>query len=246
MSQPVIEVANLRKVFGTTVAVADVSFTVQRGELLGFLGPNGAGKTTTIAMLLGLIAPTQGQIRILGYPMPQRRGEILARANFSSPYVALPYDLTVRRNLLVFALLYDVRAPHQRIEELADIFNVTHLLEHRTGQLSSGEIARVNLVKAFLNNPEVLFLDEPTAALDPEAADSVRSLLLRLQAERRMTIFYTSQNMGEVERLSTRILFIHRGRIVADGPAAAVLQQSGKANLEEFFVALARSRPDAS
>jgi ABC-2 type transport system ATP-binding protein len=246
MSQLVIEVAHLQKVFDGTVAVADVSFVVQRGELLGFLGPNGAGKTTPIAMLLGVIAPTQGQIRIFGYPMPQRRGEILGRVNFSSPYVALPYDLTVRENLTVFAHLYDVRAPHQRIGELAEIFGVPHLLDHRTGQLSSGEVARVNLAKAFLNNPEILFLDEPTAALDPEAADAVRSLLLRLRADRGLTIFYTSHNMREVERLSTRILFIHRGQIVADGPTQTVLQQSGKTDLEEFFVDLSRSGQEST
>ncbi len=241
MSPWAVEVCGLTKVFDGTVAVDGVSFRVARGELVGFLGPNGAGKTTTIAMLLGLIEPTAGSVRILGLPMPARREAILGRVNFSSPYVALPYDLTVRENLTVFAHLYGVPDPAGRIRRLAEVFGVAHLLGRRTGALSSGETARVNLVKALLNDPEVLFLDEPTAALDPEAADAVRALLLRLQRERGITVFYTSHNMREVERLSTRIIFLHRGRILADGPAEEVVRQYGKADLEEFFVALARS-----
>jgi len=208
---------------------------------VGFLGPNGAGKTTTIAMLLGLIAPSGGAVRILGRRMPEERQAVLGRVNFSSPYVALPYDLTVRENLIVFSHLYGVPRHRQKIDELAALFGVAHLLGRRTGALSSGETARVNLVKAFLNDPEVLFLDEPTAALDPEAADTVRALLRRLRERQGLTIFYTSHNMREVERLSSRIIFLHRGRILADGPAAQIVRQYGKADLEEFFVALARS-----
>ncbi|MDQ7842849.1 MAG: ABC transporter ATP-binding protein [Armatimonadota bacterium] len=227
--------------FGPTVAVDGISFQVRRGELLGFLGPNGAGKTTTIAMLLGLIAPTAGTVHLLGLPMPARRGAILGRVNFSSPYVALPYDLLVWENLVVFSHLYGVGHYRRKIEELAGLFGVTHLLHRRTGSLSSGETARVNLVKAFLNDPEILFLDEPTAALDPEAADTVRALLLRQRERAGLTIFYTSHNMREVQRLSTRIIFLHRGRVLADGPAEEVVRQYGKTDLEEFFVALARS-----
>ncbi len=244
MAQHVIEVDSLTKVFDGTVAVDDISFRVAEGELLGFLGPNGAGKTTTIAMLLGLIEPTRGQIRILGQAMPAQREAVLGRVNFSSPYVALPYDLTVRENLVVFGGLYDLRDVDGRIRRLADLFGVAHVLDRRTGALSSGETARVNLIKALLNDPEILFLDEPTAALDPEAADTVRTLLLQLRAERGITIFYTSHNMREVERLSTRIIFLHHGRIVADGPAQEIVREYGKADLEEFFVALARSTPE--
>jgi len=242
---PVIDVAGLTKAFDRSRAVDGISFQVRRGELLGFLGLNGAGKTTTIAMLLGLIAPTAGTVRILGQPMPDRRRDILARVNFSSPYVALPYDLTVRENLTVFSHLYGLAAPRRTIADLSELFGVAHLLDRRTGSLSSGETARVNLVKAFLNDPDVLFLDEPTAALDPEAADTVRSLLLRLGRDRGLTIFYTSHNMREVERLSSRIIFLHRGRIIADGPAAQVVRDYGKSDLEEFFVALARSEREA-
>jgi ABC-2 type transport system ATP-binding protein len=236
-----IEVHNLTKTFGTTMAIDDISFRVGAGEIVAFLGPNGAGKTTTIAILLGLIEPTRGSIRVLGRPMPQERQAVLSRVNFSSPYVALPYDLTVDENLEVFARLYGVADRRKRLRSLAELFEVAHLWTRRTGLLSSGEMARVNLIKALINDPEILFLDEPTAALDPAAADTVRSLLLRMKEERGITIFYTSHNMLEVERLSTRIVFLHEGRIVADGPAREIVQHYGKKDLEDFFVALARS-----
>lgn len=237
----VIEVTDLRKVFGKTTAVDDVSFTVHKGEILGFLGPNGAGKTTTIAMMLGLLTPTAGRMRIFDLEMPRDRQRILQRVNFSSPYVAMPYGLSVMVNLRVFARLYAVPNGREKILTLAETFGVTHLLTRRAMALSSGETARVNLVKAFLNDPEILFLDEPTAALDPEAADTVRTLLQRLQRERGLTLFYTSHNMQEVERLSTRLIFLNHGRIVEEGPAADVLRRAQKENLEDFFIGLARS-----
>jgi len=241
VTPPIIEVTHLTKVFDDTVAVDDVTLQVDRGEFVGFLGPNGAGKTTTIAMLLGVVAPTRGTIRILGESMPQGREYVLSRVNFSSPYVALPHELTVRENLIVFSHLYGVANPRETIDKLTETFGIAHLLGRRTGALSSGESARLNLVKAFLNDPEILFLDEPTAALDPDAADTVRSLLVDFKAERGLTIFYTSHNMREVERLSSRIIFLHRGRVVADGPTAEILRQHHKADLEEFFLELARS-----
>lgn len=239
--ETVIEVANLTKRFNGQVAVDGISLRVRRGEFLGFLGPNGAGKTTTIGMLLGIVAPTAGTVRILGRPMPRERQAILMRVNFSSPYVTMPHALSAWENLLVFAHLYLVPQPRVRIQALAERFGVAHLLHRPVRALSSGEAARVNLVKAFLNDPEVLFLDEPTASLDPEAADTVRAHLRTLQRERGLTIFYTSHNMSEVERLSTRIVFLHRGRIIADGPPAEVLRATRHATLEEFFLALARS-----
>jgi ABC-2 type transport system ATP-binding protein len=237
---PVIELRNLVKVFDGQTAVDGVSMTVERGEFIGFLGPNGAGKTTTIGMLLGVVQPTSGSVHILGRQMPSDRQAILSRANFSSPYVSMPSNLSVIENLLVFAHLYLAPRPRARIQHLAEVFGVTHLLARQTRALSSGEVARVNLVKAFLNDPEVLFLDEPTASLDPDAADRVRALLVRMKDERGLTIFYTSHNMAEVERLSTRIAFIHRGRIIADGTPDRVLRDHNKASLEEFFLALAR------
>lgn len=235
----VIEVANLQKEFGKTVAVDGISFSVQKGEILGFLGPNGAGKTTTLAMMLGLLTPTSGTISIFGKSMPKDRRHILQRVNFSSPYTNMPYGLPVMTNLKIFSRLYTIPNAAQKIQELGEVFGVAHLLKRRTMTLSSGETARVNLVKAFLNDPEILFLDEPTASLDPEAADTVRSLLLKLQKERGLTIFYTSHNMQEVERLSHRILFLHRGKIIAEGTPEQVKQQRG--SLEEFFIQLARS-----
>lgn len=241
MSDAIIDVRNVRKVFGKTVAVDDVSFTVQRREILGFLGPNGAGKTTTIAMLLGLITPTDGTIEIFGKRMPADRQDILQRANFSSPYTNMPYGLSVYTNLKIVSYLYSVPNAGKKIVELAETFGVAHLLKRRAMTLSSGETARVNLVKAFLNDPEILFLDEPTASLDPEAADTVRSLLLTLQKERGTTLFYTSHNMHEVERLSNRVLFIHHGKLVAGGTPAEVLATSKHENLENFFIELARS-----
>jgi len=244
MAAPIIDVSHLTKEFDGVVAVDDITFQVGRGEFVGFLGPNGAGKTTTIAMLLGIVAPTRGTIRILGHAMPQNRQVVLSRVNFSSPYVALPHHLTVWENLFVFSHLYSVPNPRSLIRQLTETFGIAHLLGRRAGALSSGETARLNLVKAFLNDPEVLFLDEPTAALDPEAADTVRTLLVDLKETRALTIFYTSHNMREVERLSSRIIFLHRGRIVADGTAADILQQHQKADLEEFFVELARSHAE--
>jgi ABC-2 type transport system ATP-binding protein len=221
--------------------VDGISFAVRKGEILGFLGPNGAGKTTTIAMLLGLVTPTDGTIEVFGKRMPAERQQILQRSNFSSPYTNMPYGLSVYTNLKIVSYLYSVPNAGRKIAELAETFGVAHLLKRRAMTLSSGETARVNLVKAFLNDPEILFLDEPTASLDPEAADTVRSLLLTLQKERGTTLFYTSHNMHEVERLSNRVLFIHHGKLVAGGTPAEVLAKSKHESLENFFIELARS-----
>lgn len=231
---------HLTKRFGNTVVVDDVSFSVPAGAIVGFLGPNGAGKTTTIGMLLGLLRPTRGRVAILGLPMPQARQAILARVNFTSPYVSLPGNLTVGENLAVFSRLYSVRKPRAALEHLLERMGLPGMWERRTGQLSSGEGTRFGLVKALLNDPEVLFLDEPTASLDPDGADRVRETLRAIRDERGMTIFYTSHNMQEVERLSDRILFLHRGRIIADGPPGEVLRQFDRRTLEEMFLELAR------
>lgn len=241
MPAEIIQVKNLRKVFKDTVAVDGISFSVGKGEILGFLGPNGAGKTTTIAMLLGLVKQTTGSIRIFGKRMPEDRQYILSRVNFASPYVQLPYGLSVYVNLKIQARLYNMRNGDQKILDLAKYFGVEELIKRRVRTLSSGQNARVNLVKAFLNDPEILFLDEPTASLDPEAADTVRSLLLKMQRERGLTIFYTSHNMQEVEKISDRIIFIQHGKLIAEGSARSILKQFNKGSLEEFFIKLARS-----
>lgn len=242
MSDAVIKVRNLRKVFGKTVAVDGVSFEVKKGEILGLLGPNGAGKTTTLAMLLGLITPSTGTIKIFGQKMPEEREHILQRVNFSSPYVQLPYGLSVTANLKVHARLYNVVDGDRKFVALSKQFGVDHLIKRRVLTLSSGESARVNLVKAFMNDPEILFLDEPTASLDPEAADTVRSLLLTEQRRRAITILYTSHNMHEVEKISDRIIFLHHGQVLAEGPTKSILKKFNKKSLEAFFIELARSK----
>jgi ABC-2 type transport system ATP-binding protein len=236
----VIVASRLTKCFGGAAVVDDVSFSVPAGAIVGFLGPNGAGKTTTIGMLLGLLRPTRGRIAILDLPMPEARQTILSRVNFTSPYVSLPGNLTVGENLAVFARLYGVRKPRAELEALLARMGLAGMWRRRTGQLSSGEGTRFGLVKALLNDPEVLFLDEPTASLDPDGAERVRDALRAIRAERGMTIFYTSHNMQEVERLSDRILFLHRGRLIADGAPGEVLRQFDRQTLEEMFLELAR------
>ena len=235
-----IAVEHLTKRFASLVVVDDLTFSVARGEIVGFLGPNGAGKTTTLGLLLGLLLPTRGRVQILGLPMPAERQRILARVNFTSPYVSLPGNLTVRENLTVFARLYGVRNARERIDALLERFGLREMRVRMTGRLSSGEGTRLGLVKALLNDPEVLFLDEPTASLDPDGAERVRETLRAIRAERAMAIFYTSHNMQEVERLSDRILFLHRGRLIAEGPPGDVLRRFDQDTLEHMFLDLAR------
>ncbi len=243
---PAIAVEQLTKAFGRLVVVDDISFSVAPGEIVGFLGPNGAGKTTTLAMLLGLLRPTRGRVRVLGLPMPQARQRVLARVNFTSPYVSLPGNLSVRENLTVFARLYGVRNARSRMEGLLARFGLAGMEGRTTGRLSSGESTRLGLVKALLNDPQVLFLDEPTASLDPDGAERVREILRQIRAERGMTIFYTSHNMQEVERLSDRILFLHRGRVIAEGPPRDVLRRFERDTLERMFLDLAREGQEVS
>src|SRR3989304_2446571 len=197
MPKSVITARALRKQFKDTVAVDSISFAVKKGEFLGLLGPNGAGKTTTIAMLLGLLKQTSGTVQVLGLKMPEDRQKILSRVNFSSAYVQLPYGLSAMANLKVQARLYEIPDGDQKIKALAEYFGVADLLQRRMMTLSSGQATRINLVKAFLNDPEILFLDEPTSSLDPEAADTFRNLLMEEKRRRQLTILYTSHNMQE-------------------------------------------------
>jgi ABC-2 type transport system ATP-binding protein len=240
VTSPAIEIRRLCKSFGDVRAVDDLSFSVAPGEIFGLLGPNGAGKTTTIQLLLGLTTPTSGEIRVLGLGMPAERLAILQRVNFSSAYISLPSNLTVRQNLRVFAGLYSVPKPQARIDRLLALFEVEESADRATGALSSGQLTRVNLCKAFLNDPEVLFLDEPTASLDPDIADKVRTTLAREQRERGMTIVYTSHNMREVEVLCDRVLFLSRGRAVAQGPPKEVMANAHRSSLEDVFISIAR------
>ena len=239
---PVVEVAGLTKRFKETVAVDNVSFRVEGGRTTGLLGGNGAGKTTTISMLLGLLVPSAGSIRMLGEDMLRHRNRVLPRVNFSSPYVDLPHRLTVRENLTVFSLLYGLRRPAQRIEELARDLELTALLDRKTGGLSSGQKTRVALAKALLNRPELLLLDEPTASLDPDTADWVRGYLERYARETGASILLASHNMMEVERLCADVLMMKAGRIVDRGPPGDLIVRYGRQTLEDVFLDIARDR----
>ena len=236
-----VDVQHLSKTFGDFAAVKDVSFSIGRGEIVGLLGPNGAGKTTTIHMILGLIAPTSGEIRIFGKSMHDSRAEILEEVNFSSPYVAFPYRLTVMENLRVFARLYNVVDPEGTIANLLRMLDVTQLASKPISKLSSGENTRVGLCKALMNNPRLLLLDEPTAYLDPEVALQVKQALLAAQRDRGMTILYTSHNMAEVETMCNRIVFLHHGTVVAAGTPreitrAILREEREEPALEEVFL----------
>ena len=240
MAETLVDVQHLRKEFDGTVAVADVSFTVQRGEIVGVLGANGAGKTTTIQILLGLIKPTSGTVKVFGQDLEHHRVEILQRANFSSAYTGLPSNLKVWENLLIFSKIYGVNNHRQKTNELLDMFEISHLRNKITGHLSSGESTRVNLCKSLLNDPELLMLDEPTASLDPDIADKVRKLLRRIQTERRVTMVYTSHNMRDVEEVCDRVLFMHKGRIIAEGTPQQVKDRFKQKTLEDVFISVAR------
>jgi len=240
-----VEVEHLTKTFDEFTAVDDVSFSIRAGEIVGLLGPNGAGKTTTIHMVLGLIAPTSGEIRIFGKRLDEHREEILESVNFTSPYVAFPYRLTVLENLAVFARMYNLADPPRRIAELLGLFGIAHLRDKPISRLSSGENTRVGLCKALMNHPRLLLLDEPTAYLDPEIAFVVKEVLLAAQRERGTTILYTSHNMAEVERMCTRLIFMHRGRVIAEGSPIEVTQailreERAQPALEEVFLRVAR------
>lgn len=241
ISHNVVEVRNLQKVFGKSVAVRDLSFDVRRGEILGLLGANGAGKTTTIHMLLGLIKQNRGTIRIFGKNFDDDRIGILKRMNFASAYQFLPYNLRVWENLYVFSEIYGIRNGKKRIDELLEMFELSHLRKRSTGMLSSGEQTRLNLCKALLNEPELLLLDEPTASLDPDQADKVRKVILDLQRESGMTVLNTSHNMLDVHELCDRILFMQRGVVVAEGDADEILRKYASKTLEEVFITIART-----
>lgn len=242
---PVIEATNVRKAFGDTVALDDLSLTLRRNEILGLLGVNGAGKTTALNILLGLTTPTSGTLRVFGKELMAHRVEILRRCNFASAYVALPGNLTVGQNLWTFAQIYGVKNHKTKISELLELLEIPHLRSRVTGQLSAGEATRVQLCKAFLNDPELLLLDEPTASLDPDISDKVRKFIRSRQQERGTAIIYTSHNMRDIEEVCDRLLFIHKGRVVASGTPAEVLTLFQQESLEDVFIQIARSEAGA-
>ncbi len=240
LTMVVIETENLIKKFNGVAAVDGLSMQIHEGQITGLLGPNGAGKTTTIQMLLDLITPTSGVIKIFGKDMHRHREEILGRINFSSPYVALPGNLKVWENLATFARLYGVADIKKKINDLADFFEIRDLLPKMTSSLSTGQLTRLNLTKALLNDPELLLLDEPTSSLDPDIADKTRSMLKRIQKERKVSILYTSHNMEEVEELCERVIFISNGKLKDDGTPAELIKKYGHEDLNDVFLAIAR------
>lgn len=212
----VLKVSNLTKKFGSFTAVNNISFDLKEGEILGLLGPNGAGKTTTIQMVIGVLTPTSGEVNYFGKNLEDNREKILEKINFSSTYTQLPWLLTVEENLRFISYLYEIKNRNQRIDKLAKIFKLEKLLKEQTKNLSSGEITRVNLAKAFINYPKVLLLDEPTASLDPETADYIRKFLLEERDQFNVSIVWTSHNMAEVEEVCDRVILINNGKIIAD------------------------------
>ena len=243
---PPVEVRALRKVYSEVVAVADISFTLEPGSVTALLGGNGAGKTTTISMLMGLVIPTSGEARVFGVDIARNRHAVLHRLNFESPYVEIPMRLTVRQNLEIFGRLYGVVDVAARIREIAKDLRIEELLDRAYGKLSAGQKTRVSLAKSLLNEPELLLLDEPTASLDPDTADWVRSKIEDYTRTRSATIVLASHNMAEVERMADRVIMLERGRILADETPAELIRRFGRDNLEEVFLDIARrSTPTA-
>jgi len=241
VSHPVIEVAAVTKRFGETLAVDAVGFAVPRGVTAALLGGNGAGKTTTLSMLLGLLLPTAGHIRIFGEDMLRHRYRVLPRMNFSSPYVDLPHRLTVRENLTVYGRLYGLAHLAARIESLTRDLQIAEFLDRQTGKLSAGQKTRVALAKALINEPELLLLDEPTASLDPDTGDWVRGYLETYQRRSGATILLASHNMNEVERLCSEVMMMRKGRIVDRGSPRELIDRYGRDTLEQVFLDIARA-----
>ncbi|MBX2805040.1 MAG: ABC transporter ATP-binding protein [Hyphomicrobiales bacterium] len=237
-----IMVKDLVKHYDNVVAVNGLNFSVESGSITALLGGNGAGKTTTIAMLLGLVLPTSGDVHIFGTDMIRNRYDVLHRMNFQSPYINIPMRLTVRQNLQTFANLYGVRDINTRIEELSREFRLSEFIERPAGQLSAGQKTRASLAKALINAPELLLLDEPTASLDPDTADWVRTKLEDYRRAHGATILLASHNMAEVERLADRVLMMNRGEVVEDGTPAALMNRYARSNLEDVFLDIVRGR----
>ena len=236
---PVLTVSGLRKTFGDFVAVDGVSFDVRPGEIVGLVGPNGAGKTTTISMILGVLQPSAGEVRIDGVDLSRQRGRALAHTNFGTAYAPLPGNLTVEQNLRVFGLIYGVKALQARIDQLLADYDLLHHRRTKAGLLSSGEQTRVTLAKAMLNHPKLLLLDEPTASIDPATARDVRARIVAAAEAGDCGVLWTSHNMYEVSEVCDRVLFLARGRILLEGEPEALVREHGAATLEDLFVEVA-------
>ncbi len=235
-----IEVINLSKKFETKEVVSNISFKINEDEMVGLLGPNGCGKTTTIGMILGLLKPTSGKVLINGTNIEKNKISILHKMNFISPYIELPKKLKVKQNLIVYGKLYNVRKLDERINYLANKLRLNELLNKITGELSSGQKNRVSLAKALINDPAVLLLDEPTASLDPETGDFIRSFLENYKKEKKISVLLASHNMSEVKRLCSSVLMMKDGLIVDSGTPTELIRKYGRKNLEEVFLEIAR------
>lgn len=234
----ILKVSAVSKSFGGYRALDNVSFEVEKGEILGILGPNGAGKTTLIHIMLGLIIPDAGTVEAFGAEISKDRARILSRMNFASNYVSLPYTLTPRENLMVYALMYGVKRPSERCREILGLFGLQDLKDRVTRELSSGQMMRLSLAKAMINEPDILLLDEPTAGLDPEIAKKTRELLKDLSALRGLTVLYTSHNLFEMQEVARRVIFLNKGSIAAQGPSEELFRKYSVRSLEELFFKL--------
>ena len=237
-----IKVINLKKYYGTKEAVKNINFEIQENQIIGLLGPNGCGKTTTIGMILGLLKPSSGEVLINGLKLEENQIEILHKINFISPYIELPKKLTVKQNLIVYGKLYSVKKINDKIDYLVSKLRLENLLNRVTGELSSGQKNRISLAKAIINDPSVLLLDEPTASLDPETGDFVRTFLENYKKEKKISVLLASHNMDEVKRLCGSILMMKDGIIVDRGTPDDLISKHGRKNLEEVFLEIARNK----
>ena len=238
-----IQIKNLSKKYKDTLAVNNINFSIEKNKTLGLLGPNGCGKTTSIGMMLGLIKPTSGEILIDNKNIESfKRDEILSRINFASPYIELPKKLTVRQNLEVYARLYGIKNLKGRIEEISEDLDIKNFFNRKTGELSSGQKNRVSLAKSLINKPEILLLDEPTASLDPDIGDFVRTYIQKYRSKNQVTVLLASHNMNEVERLCDSIIMMKEGEIIDRGTCGEIIKKHGRNNLEETFLKLARGK----
>ena len=235
-----LKIIDLSKTYDSKEAVRNISFKVNENEIIGILGPNGCGKTTTIGMILGLLKPTKGKVLINGIEIEKQRVELLNKLNFISPYIELPKKLTVKQNLEVYGRLYDVKKLGIKIDYLCEKLRLNEFINKITGELSSGQKNRVSLAKSIINDPSVLLLDEPTASLDPETGDFVRSFLEEYQKEKKTSILLASHNMAEVERLCSSVLMMNKGSIIDQGTPGELIKKHGRRNMEEVFLKLTR------
>ncbi len=236
-----IEVKNLTKKFKNNIAVNKINFYIEKNKTIGLLGPNGCGKTTSIGMMLGLIEPSEGEIKIDNRNLQSfKRNEILSRINFASPYIELPKKLTVKQNLEVYGRLYGVKNLNDRILEISEDLNIRDFFQKKTGELSSGQKNRVSLAKSLINKPEILLLDEPTASLDPDIGDFIRNYIQEYRSKNQVTILLASHNMSEVERLCDSVIMMKKGKIIDRGTCNEIIKRHGRNNLEETFLKLAR------